>query len=559
VGKSTLVSALAKDDNIDVLVAEHSLLMLIEYIEEYSNRPSGDHTKHLIIDQAERLQYSLSCAEESQITRFQAQLEAIRRSGRGIVFSIRADCLGPLLGIVAKYHPSIHYVRGIQFEQNSTALQSVMARLDSFDLTQRELQATGIMLTSAHEVNSFAFQVGGYLLESLSRLERKRFLRGISFDKDVISSYIEIILAEYSSRRIDPDRKIHIEAVLFVICLYNRRYSLPVHNEEIAQVSCMPVRYVEEAVEFLIERRVVERSGGSQGSVFVSHDLISAELLDNQPRHMREDHRAAISELINNVARAKGKPLIHPEVNPFRRIFTAHASGPFVFSLSLVFIWVAAVSYAIRLNSREFGLWLSDIVPSTVLRVAGGVDITTATYMFFPITFTLYCWILFMYGLDRGYFYYLREEGGIARWTYSLVQVAGPVGIVVGLVSSVAPAIFPLGVVIPGSLIALAYFNAVYRSKNRNSVHARYTFRFGWQTIINMIISIAASYLISRIVLFNGPAGRNVENVVIITSIAFIYVLFAYAMLERQGSETGRWVLLAIFRSSKVGRTEFGC
>lgn len=551
VGKSTLLHAIKDQLAVEIIVAENSFLSLCNDIQAVLRRKKSQ-VNFIAIDQSERIRNSLSNDKENCYRTFASLVEALKSANIKLIFVVRSDLVSPILNLLDLYDPKLHFLSGIGFESKADSLDTVMAHLDTLSLTAQEKVAVRDTLSAHSTINSFAFQTGGYLIESLTRTERKKYFSQIRFDSETISIYLHLLFSEFSNKGNYPDLRIHIETVLFTIAQYNRRHNLPISNEEIAQVSSMPTLYVENVIGFLHSRGIIEATSSTIKSYFVSHDLVSSEILDNQPKYMRQDYRLAISDMITEREMIGDIPVRSLEINPFRRIFTSEARGPFVFSFALVSIWFAVISYAFRIQNVKFANWIDSEVPSIIKHLGGDIPISQANYMFPAIYFTLYCWIIFMYGLDRGYFYYLYKERAISWWAYLLVHIAGPVGILIGLVSSVAPGIFLYGIIVPGLLIAGAHANAAYRHRDFNCLFARYSFRFAWQTVLNMSIAISSWYLIQRTLQDNVARDRNVENLVIIFALATIFCVVAFVMRERQGSETGRWSLLSVYAASRV-------
>lgn len=546
-GKSTLVNALKNEKSIKVIKPRKSFALLVEDMEKFQ---SGDLSV-LAIDQFERVRASLDTANSEDIKKFNAIISSAEVDKKSYLFVVRSDLLGPILDLLSQHRPTIHMVPGLHFEAGSQTVNATLARLEDLRLSAQELAVVKKQLTDAKSVNSFAFQVGGYLIESLSGRERRKHFNPIRFNEDSIAIYLDLVFAEYADVHLYARYLIHIETVLYTIASYNRKHDQGITVEQISHFTHMPNEYVERAVKFLKDRGVVEPDAEGRAAYFVAHDLIASEVLDSQPRHMQQDYRVAISELCSDQNDTFEMEAPFVEINPFKRAILGHVEGPFSISLSLLFIWAAALLYGLRLKSFDPVNSFSVYIPSWVLEFGGDVDIKSATYMFFPITFTLYMWILFMYGLDRGYFFYLHRRQAISGWAYAMVYVAGPIGIIIGFVSSFAPAIFPLGVVVPGLFIAIAYCNAALRDGNKKSLHHKYTFTFSWQIVLNMLISVFAVYLVSRVLRENSFDDSQWESRAIIFGIAILFSAFAYAMHERQGSETGRWVLLTVHSASR--------
>lgn len=552
VGKSTLLYSIRDSKGIEVVKAEKSFTSLCETIKDRVSTKDDRVIRYIAIDQSERIRGSLERDRAALVNILGQLLSLLKSKNIGLIFAVRSDLAVPILRLVDEHGPILHFVSGIEFPKDQSSLQFAMAHFDTMTLSKREMADIRHLLLNGSNINSFALQTGGYLIESLTKLERAKYFNPFRFDDDAIAQYIELVFSEYSDKWNYSDRSIHIEIVLFTVSIYNRRHIDPISAEEICQVTSMPMEYVDDALNFLDERGVIEATDSVIKSYYVTHDLIASEILDKQPKYMKQDHRLAISELINDPDAMARIPIRSVEVNPFHRIVTSRVDGPFVFSLSLVSIWLGIASYGYRLQSNDFGNWIKSIIPDWVLHIGGNVPVHLATYMFPAIFFTLYCWIIFMYGLDRGYFYYLYKQKAISGVSYSLVHIAGPIGILIGLTASVAPSIFLFGVIIPGSLIAIAHMEAALRSQRRKSVFARSSFRFTWQTVVNMIIGTSTWYLMQNILRYNTSIGNDIENVILISWVAAIFGVFAFAMRERQGSETGRWVLLSVFAASRM-------
>ncbi|MCP5401815.1 MAG: hypothetical protein H6917_05445 [Novosphingobium sp.] len=547
-GKSTLLRDISASVRADLLVAESSMRHMISRVRRALSDPLNSV---IAIDQAERLNAAIESLDHSQRIDVEELIKTAEESKKQILLSVRSDMLDSILEITAPYEPTMHYVGGIRFDDDSEETRELIARFDAIGLAEDELVSLRSSLNDQKEVIPFCIQTAGYLVETLSQLERRKHFPELRIDEHSIEVYLELIYRKYASIDLNPDLQLHAEATLFAICMFNRRFGASIDEELVCQATSMPMSDVRRATDFLLSVGVIESAESRNASYFVSHDLISREVIDKEPRQIREDYRVAMTEIISNPSTARTFPLTEKEVNPFHRFFTSSVGGQYLFSLPLISIWIAVAAYGFRLQNDAAAFSLQERVPEWLFYAGGTMEIPYSTYSFFPIFFTLYCWIIFMYGVDRGYFHYIWKEGGISTISYLLIYIAGSIGICIGFLSSVAPAIFPFGVIIPGTLIAIAYCDAYLRLADQKSTYARYCFRFAWQTFLNMTIGISAFYLVFRVLNENTELGRDTENVIIIWTVAAIFSLFAYAMRERQGSEVGRWVLLSVFRASR--------
>jgi hypothetical protein len=548
-GKSTLLRDISASVRADLLVAESSMRHMISRLQRALRDPQNSV---IAIDQAERLDAAIESLDHPQRIEVQELIKTAQESKKQIILSVRSDMLDSILEISAPYKPTIHYVGGIRFNDDECDETSeLIARLDAIGMAEDELVFLKKSLHDQKEIIPFCIQTAGYLAETLSQLERRRYFPEFRIDEHSIEVYLELVYSKYAAIDLNPDLQLHAEAALFAICMFNRRFGASIDEELICQTTSMPMSDVRRATAFLIGAGVIESAESRKSSYFVSHDLISREVIDKEPRQIREDYRVAMTEIISNPSVARTFPLTEKEVNPFHRFFTNSVGGQYLFSLPLISIWIAIAAYGLRLQNDPIATYLRESVPDWLFYAGGAIEAPYSTYSFFPIFFTLYCWIIFMYGIDRGFFNYIWKEGGISTTSYIFIYVAGPVGICIGFLSSVAPAIFLFGVIVPGILIAIAYYDAYLRLTDKKSTYARYCFRFAWQTLLNMTIGILTFYLVYRVLNHNTELGRDTENVIVIWTVAAIFSLVAYAMRERQGSEVGRWVLLSIFRASR--------
>lgn len=522
----------------------------------------------LVFDQSERLFTQLSEDEASsspqrhrraQITG--ALLEAVRRNSRvSSLFVVRSDhasqALARLSDIAHGGDGSVdqavvtHILHGLNTTTHAeldTVLASKFASIDAnldFDRLQSMLG-----LRAPSKSNTFMLQLTGYMIEHfLKDSEIRAMARGELRDHNLpLRKYFSILKSEYCYDRGSKDAAKALDLVAYTIASENIQSAQAITEREILLLSHTTIDEVSSALEFLVRKGVVVATtkDGVEGYRIV-HDKIADYLLTAEGLTVRPELKEAIAQFTE--AGVKKDDMLEPE--PVHHIFDFFTNFQQI-NFAQISIAIMILFCAARLIWPAEVLDLMRPLNAQIERlIPGAVDEENIGFwLYLPIFITQFCWVTFMYYLDRAYFKLVFKN---RRPGLRIISVlSSPLGALLGCAFAFAPSLFIWPIILGGSGLALVYFAHSWTGDLRG-VSYENAVELGAKTLVNMLLSVGVS-IVLYLLLIQWRTDKHSTNIAVaiwFCSAGFIY--FWFVMRGRQGVH-GWNALLAVFDRGRIG------
>jgi ABC-type dipeptide/oligopeptide/nickel transport system ATPase component len=537
--------AIINGDNSSLNAMRQAMLRTIERCVDNAVDPFV-----IIFDQAERLAVYLETATDQERMRLASFLAVCRSTGVRVVFAVRSEYLADIVSLMPKDGYSLFFVD----EDNPES--DLRQRLERLNFAKNEIDDYIPIVRSKGKINTFVYQLAGYLAESvgLHEILRNRH-KYFSDERAIIEVYIEKLLDDYGYLHCDHMRAADVEVVLFTISNFNKRTGRAIEFDAIGRIAHLPYGRLQKCGDYLFQKKVIGDPADKVSGIRIAHDVLMDQILNREARFLQAERRLAIEQIIDR-GFERGDLVdtldeMHPLYPPYCFRQTADGKTEMGGALETVLLWSAAILYWWRIAFPDAAAevlapvnhYLNHLIPDIV------VAPQDSNVFFVLIAFTQYIWVIFIYGLNKGFFYYLHKVGELNGFTYFALQIAGPAGALMGFILSFAPALFIIPIAVPGLGLALVYL-CLYRRRDRETAIYKMFWEFGITTVGNMIIAFGACYLLYKTVRHHSGDGYA-SNVLVIYFVCALFLYFAYHMRHRQGSEIGRNGMLAMYDAGR--------
>lgn len=511
----------------------------------------------IAVDQAERLSVSMSSETDVKKRRLVSFLEAARvQTNIRIVFSVRSEYLAGILSLLPNGSYKLFFVDGID-PDHETSATSLIDKLKVFDVDEAYYRDLLKIISANGKINAFIYQLSGYLIETIGTKElmhdRNKRHRFFTDERYVVDVFIDKLLDEYGYLHSDHMKSADLEVVLFTIACFNKKTGEAPGQEEIGKIAHLSEQRLKDCASYLYKKNVIGDPENRTQKIRIAHDVLIDQLLAREPRHLRADRRIAIEQIVERrLEKNGGLVSTLDETNPFFNIIRRDEGGRADTGgkTELGLLWLLVAMYLARMAWPEIFYahmtwvndWLDSKLPDVVIS-----NPRLSNVFFLPTAFTQYIWVIFMYGMNKGFFCYLYKTGEI-KYSYYLLQIAGPLGALCGLFLSFAPALFIVPIAIPGLILSGVYLYLWCRSSGNTAIY-KYFLELGLTTFVNMIIALLGCFLLVPAV--KDQVGAQIGNVLIIYFVCILFCWFAYQMRGRQGSELGRNGMLALYDAGR--------
>jgi len=505
----------------------------------------------ILIDQSERLVSTFNELNKRSGVVLVSLLDALRATKNvKVIFAIREDLLYGLLKMVAGHPHKVFFVEGIDKNIDSSFAWRIHRKFEAISVADQTYNR--IMSASVKDggVNTFVVQLCGYLIECTGDGVTQFIGKHYNDYRSVLEKYVCCLCDEYAYLNGDHRLSSEAEIVLFTIAAYNKKTGNHVSLERVIKISHLPRRRVVKCIEYLNARDVVEVHEDWNRALRLAHDVLMDHVISREAKDMRLDHKLAIEQIIDRGIDDLTEIIeeTDPLADPIRHV---DDGKPPIDGVGTLLLWLAALLYFYRIafpeNSAEIlrpiNLFLGQLVPGAVY----SVDVATAHFI--PIAFTQYLWVLFMFGMDRGFFFYIYKHGELNKVLYFTLHIMGFCGAVMGILLSFTPPLFILSIAIPGLMIAFTYLVLAFGAKGNDATIFRYYYELCVTTFLNMTICFAT--LFAMIKLMDARLGNFQFDMTIVVSVCMLFVYFNYQMRGRQGSRLGRVSMMAIYDAGR--------
>lgn len=496
-----------------------------------------------IFDQAERLISTISQLSPSEAEVVYSFLNALARADWArVVFVCRSDQLSTLLEKLPSNAFDIIFITSIGDDGSDAATEDLRRKFVDVCKSAQSARAVESLLWRNSAANTFIVSLAGYIIESTSVRRILKLKTGIESETGpiILEEYIRLLGDEYSYLQKEYQSRADIETILFGLALYNHRTNLPCSIEMLTRLTHLPITISTPAIEYLLSRGVIEQESGRDDLLRLAHDLIADHLLRREHSMLGLEHAHAMQQIMDQKMSSDELIEVKEETNPFYS-----AAVHLKLSVAAALLWVAALIYGARIAFPDFSYSLLKPVNDKLDSFLPGIVSHNPRdwWLFIPIALTQYIWVLFMYGLDEGFFRYVteREHRPWMRW---IIHVSGPLGAAMGFALSFAPALFIIPIVVPGLILASAYL-FLWITRPKQKLVDKYFRQLGQATAMNMAIALTICWGLSEIIM-RRPEEWHWANAVSIILVCGLFCYFAYAM-SGQGSRRGRMSMIAVY------------
>jgi hypothetical protein len=519
--------------------------MLVDYLR---NNLSNDRLV-LIFEQSERLSVNVRHFGKEEFQATLAFFEALRTSEWiRVGFVTRNDRATDVLTLLPRQSFDVVFIDSLEIDDQSISTLDMRRRFQivcSSDECDKIIE----IATKNNVHNTFVLALAGYIVEATGAdtiIDSNT--RGYDGIHQIIAIYLRLLSDEYAYMKKDASAKADLEMVLYALALYNHRTNLACTADRIARICHLPKDRVEDVIFHLLERHLVAPDRQSYEDLRLAHDLLSEHVMRrDENEYLRIDHALSMQHIVDRQLAPADLIDVQPEKDPFISTFI-DGRWP---STAAFLLWIAAVFYGLRLADPALVMsWLGP-VNSLLDRYLPGVvsPFGFDAWYFLPIAFTQYVWVLFMYGLDRGFFRYVTVAEGrpVMGWILHLV---GPLGAALGLTLSFAPSLFIIPIVVPALILAACYL-ILWRKHTGGRLIGDYFFSLGATTIGNMVIAMLVCMGLTELLLLRVGGDKDIVGFVNLLLVCASFWYFAYVMYGLQGSLHGRAALLTIYDSGR--------
>ena len=512
-------------------------------------RQKHEGTLHVIFDQAERMAGNFAKLGEAEQRLLIRILEGLRVE-RWIrtVFVVRSDLLAELLDQLTPFSFNIFFLGGIKPENNDTTFNDIKRKFLRICSHDQFLEILLLIENSSHP-NTLALALAGYITENKSAdyILRYKDQSGRNGVDRILTIYISLLFQEYEYIHVDTATSAELEVTLFALSLLNSKAGMACTIDDVARVGHLPTARVSRAFDYLRDRDVLKPELGKPEYFRIAHDLIADHVLRRDPVKLRLDHAAAMEQIVDRGISKEQILVVREEKDPF---ISSILNG-FPVSFAAWLLWGAAVFYGLRIAVPERVYeWLEPVNRVVEAAIPGSLSQNPADWwLFIPIAFTQYIWVLFMYGLDRGFFKYVTvvERRPLMRF---LLHMAGPLGALLGFLLSFFPSLFVIPIALPGVLLSVSYA-ALSMSQVKDKLVHKYFTELSIGTAVNMIIAFVVCYGLTELYILRNAKAAQFENSVSIVLVCILFCCFAFQMRGRQGSQFGRSAMLAVYDAGR--------
>lgn len=501
----------------------------------------GTQTAELFIDQAERLPIQLDTSEKHYREGVLLFLTSLANSRKfKVILIVRSDYLAKLISYIPASEYELYRIEGIDISNEKRSSDVFRERMLELNIPTNDIDSLRTIILDGRNINTFIFQLTGYLIECFgSKPMLGDSARFVNSDKDIIELFVDKMLDEYGFLARDHIRAADLELTLFAVACFNKKTGRALNYELLPKLAHISERNAHACVDYLRAKNVIVQNDEPQ-SLRIVHDLLIEQILSRESRYIISDDLVSIERLVDKRVDISTltQPLeaTHPYLNPVRRNESGRVEP---IGVETILLWCAALAYWYRFAFPEETFALLEPIISIFNLFRPGIlyPPEIATAHFYPIAFTQYLWVIFIYGLNRGFFFYLYKKGDI-NIAYHFLSIIGPVGALLGLIFSYTPALFILAIAIPGLCLSFVYFYIYVKSNSRANIY-QYIWKLSYATALNMLISIAVSYLLT-FALISENDSQVVGQLFNTYFVCALFCYFAYEMRTRQGSEHGR-------------------
>lgn len=504
----------------------------------------------LIFEQSERLSANIRSFEKDE---FQATLtffEALRACDWiRVAFVTRNDRTTDVLTLLPRRSFDIVFIDSLEIDSLSTTTLDMRRRFQTI-CSSEECDEIIRIATKNDVHNTFILALAGYIVEAVGAdvIIRDRASRGYDGIHHILAIYLRLLSDEYAFLRKDASAKADLETVLYALALYNHRTNLACTATRIARICHLPQERVDDVVAYLLSRHLVAPDQESFENLRLAHDLLADHIMRrDENEYLRIDHALSMQQIVDRRLGPAELISVEPEKDPF---ISTVVDGWWP-STAAFLLWVAAFFYGLRIaNPTLARSWLAPVNSALEQCIPGVVNpFGFEGWYFLPIAFTQYVWVLFMYGLDRGFFRYVTMAEGrpFMRW---IIHLIGPLGAAMGFTLSFAPSLFIIPIVVPALILAACYL-ILWWSHTGGRLIGDYLLSLGSATVGNMMIATLVCVGLTELLILRGRSDKDIIGFVdlILVCASFWYV--AYAMYGLQGSLHGRAAMLTIYDSGR--------
>jgi hypothetical protein len=504
----------------------------------------------LIFEQSERLSANIRHFSKNEFQAALAFFEVLRTTAWiRVAFVTRNDRATDVLTLLPRQSFDVVFINSLQIDSPSTSTHDMRHKFENI-CSPDECKKIIEIATKNDAHNTFVLALAGYIVEAMGPKAIIDAQNSGGYDgiHHTIAIYLRLLSDEYAYLKKDASAKADLEMVLYALALYNHRTNLACTVDHIARIAHLPKERVLKVRDFLVERGLVKPDQGSSKDLRLAHDLLSDHVMRrDENEYLRIDHAVSMQQIVDRRLSSETLIDVQDEKDPF---ISTIVDGRFP-SIAACLLWIAAIFYGIRLAAPQLVLsWLAPFNAILEKYLPGVVNpFGFETWYFFPIAFTQYIWVLFIYGLDRGFFRYVTQLEG-RRFMGWIIHLIGPLGAALGFLLSFAPSLFILTIVIPALFLAIAYLLLWGQHKGGRLIGS-YFLSLGGATIANMMISLIVCAGLTEILVLRLGSGQDVAGFGYLLLVCAAFLYFAYAMYGLQGSLHGRAAMLTIYDAGR--------
>ena len=508
---------------------------------------------YVLIDQAERFKPYLDRSTKKTRAMTLLFLESLKNQEKiHVIFSIRSDKIDGLITLLGENGYDLFFLKGFDVYENTAAREIMSSKFQAVGLSEEHISDVLDELSKSGNVNAFDFQMAGYVYECFGVSNVNR-MRGEVHRTDNVffDIFHDALYDEFGFISADHLAAADLEVVLFIIAYYNKRKSLALRRDDAILLSHIPESNFTRVEEYLKARHLLDIDDLAHSSFRLAHDLVVEQVLSKEPRHLQPDQQIALEKIIDELPDRMPSQKVLDYVTPFIGFARRKNNGIADFgNPETVLLWLFALLYFLRIAYPESFATYIQPVNSTLDNWLPGIvfPASESNYFFAPIALTQYIWVMVVYGLNRGFFFYIweYESNGVMS---IILRIIGPFGAFLGLLLSYAPGLFIIPIGIPGLILGVSYVLIATRANLPTAIY-RYLNVLGWATIGNMVIAAGVTYLLIDVMRNFSPArAMELGLVNLLTCALFCY--FAYQMRWRQGTNLGRSRMLAMYHAGR--------